>query len=220
MIELEPGARLRRGGRGDLDALLAIRAGLPMPRGARTRSGGFLLGSDPAVYGQLLAGGRVWLLEVAGEVVGFSVTLDDAALRRSALWDRREQVDWSQGLDPEALLGSRIAYFDQLAVLPDRRNRYWGVFLAVRALDELFADHDLVLTTTVVEPIVNDAALPLLVRAHARRLGVIEERYPEVGRVCSAIHLIDAAGYQAGLEALRARVSPRGRGSLDAVAFG
>src|SRR5690606_15432083 len=87
---------------------------------------------------------------------------------------------------------------DQLAVLPTTRRRYWGAALALRALAEQFDEggHDLALTTTVLEPIVNRAALPYLARVGARELGRVEEHYPGTGRVVSAIYGIEAARFR------------------------
>ena len=215
---LARGVRLRRGGTDDLSLLLAIRAGLPMPSSTTaTQSGGFLLGSDPSTYQRLLEVGLVWILELDGEAAGFTLCLADPVLRASPLWARRHEAQWSPALPMEALLSRRIAYFDQLAVLPGLRSRLWGAALALRALDELFdpqapaGEHDLVLTTTVIEPIVNAAALPYLARVGAQRIGTLDERYPAVGRVVSALHLIDAGAYRQHIGALARRPGPATR---------
>lgn len=206
IVELDAGASLRRAGPADLDAIVAIKRSLPMPRADQTGSGGFLLSSEFDDYGALLERARIWLLEIDGVAVGFSLTLDDPILRRSPVWARRDAIAWAPGFDVEAAMRARVAYFDQLAVLPAVRRRYWGAALALRALTELIdeAGHELVLTTTVVEPIVNRAALPHLARVGARRIGQIEERYPGVGRVVSAIYLIEAPGFHAQLARLAA----------------
>ena len=219
MIAFDDRARLRRGAAADLEAVLAIKRALPMPGRAETREGGFLLGSDPATYGQLLALGRGWLLELAGgEVVGFTLTLTDAMLRASPLWARREQITWTPGFDPEPLLDRRIAYFDQLAVLPKVRRRWWSAALALHALDELIdeLEHALVLTTTVREPIANQAALPYLARVGARQVGLLDEHYPEVGRIVSAVHLVEAPRYRERLKVL-AGGGPGTRRAIEAA---
>lgn len=198
IVALDDHACLRRATADDLDAIIGIKRSLPMPSAERTATGGFLLGSDVEIYGELLAVARVWLLEVDGQAAGFSLTLDDPVLRTSPIWARREAIAWQPDFDVDAALGRSIGYFDQLAVLPTLRRRYWGAALALQALAELIDDagHELVLTTTVVEPIVNLAALPYLARVGARRCGSIEEHYPEVGRVVSAIHVIEAERYR------------------------
>lgn len=207
IVHLDADARLRRATPADLDAIVAIKRSLPMPSGERTTAGGFLLGSEVEVYRELLELARVWLLEVDGRPAGFALTLDDAVLRGSPLWARREAIEWDPGFDVATALELRVAYFDQLAVLPTVRNRYWGAGLALQALAEQFevGQHDLVLTTTVLEPIVNRAALPYLARVGARRCGRIEEHYPDAGRVVSAIYAIEADRYREHLAALAER---------------
>src|SRR5262245_14882767 len=145
-VRLDDDASLRRATVADLDAIVAIKRSLPMPSGEQTTVGGFLLGSAMDVYRELLEVARVWVLEVGGEPVGFSLTLDDAVLRASPLWGRREAIEWDPGFDVELALRLRIAYYDQLAVLPTVRRRYWGAALALHALAEQFDEqhHDLV----------------------------------------------------------------------------
>jgi ribosomal protein S18 acetylase RimI-like enzyme len=219
MIALDDAARLRRATPDDLDALLRIKRGLPMPRGEQsTSAGGFLLGSEAEVYRELLTLARIWLLEVDGDAVGFSLTLDDPLLRASPIWARRSAITWDPSFDVETALGLRLAYFDQLAVLPAVRRRYWGAALALRALAEQFDDagHELVLTTTVVEPIINRAALPYLARVGARELGRLAEDYPGVGRVVSAIYGITVEAYREQLAALADAGRPATLRILDA----
>jgi hypothetical protein len=205
MIALDDHARLRRGVLADLGAVLAIKRALPMPSASEgaTNSGGFLLGSDERTYAELLMVARVWLLEVDDAAVGFSVTLPDPVLRASPVWARKDQIEWTDDFDPTPALALRIGYFDQLAVLPRLRSRYWGAALALRALAELIddEDHELVLTTTVLAPIVNRAALPYLARVGARMVGKLDERY-EVGPIVSAIHVIEADRYREHVERL------------------
>ena len=206
MIRLEPGARLRRTTPDDLDAIVAIKRSLPMPRAEQTSTGGFLLGSEAEAYRTLLAVARGWLLEVDGLAAGFALTLDDAILRQSPVWQRRATIAWDPAFDVAAATSRRLGYFDQLAVLPTVRRRYWGAALALRALAELFdeAGHELVLTTTVVEPVCNRAALPHLARVGARQRGRVEERYPDAGRVVSAVHVIERDDYRRHFAALAA----------------
>lgn len=226
MIALGDDAWLRRATLEDLDAVLAIKRALPMPHAgherSETSSGGFLLGSDAQTYAELLAVARMWLLEIAGVAVGFSVTLDDPVLRASPVWARRPLIQWHADFDPDAALARRIGYFDQLAVLPRLRSRYWGAALALRALAELIEDeaHDLVLTTTVLEPIVNRAALPYLARVGARTVGRLAERYEGVGPIVSAIHAIEAGRYREHVAHLHAGGLPATRRVIDASLLG
>ncbi len=192
ILQLDAGARLRRATPADLDAIVAIKRSLPMPRADQTASGGFLLDGELDGYRALLDHARIWLLELDGVAVGFSLTLDDPVLRGSPIWARRDAIAWEPDFDLAAAIKKRVAYFDQLAVLPAVRRRYWGAALALRALAEQIdeAGHELVLTTTVVEPIVNRAALPHLARVGARRVGQLEQRYASAGRLVSAIYAI------------------------------
>jgi hypothetical protein len=200
-------ARLRVADAGDVETILAIKRRLPMRRAVDgdVRAGGFLLGSDAEGYARAIRRGRVWLLEVDRSVVGFAATLGDAALRTSELWALRDAVTWLPGVDLAALLAGRLGYFDQLAVLPSVVARWMGAALALRAVTDLFEidGAQVVLTTTVVAPVVNRAALPYLARVGAVRIGALEEQHDEVGAITSAVYRIDRETCRAGLERVR-----------------
>ncbi len=215
---------IRRAGARDLEAIVAIKRRLALgPEPHRgTQRGGFLLGSDLEGYRTLLQVARIWILCLDHEPAGFAVTLADEALRASPVWARRELVTWDPDFDVEPALEGPLAYFDQLAVLPGLRPRYWGAALALVAMNDLLLPahthpHAHVLTTTVVEPMVNRAALPYLRRVGAREVGSIREHYPEVGWVRSALHLIAAQPYIAHIAELRADPRP-GRRRLMTLA--
>ena len=200
--DLHPGAdlRLRPAIAGDLEAILAVKQRLrlsheaaadaqPMPRG------GFLLGTSPAQYARLIAGGRTRVLTDRGVVVGFTTALADAELRASDLWQRRGQIDLGERA---ALLSALeqlpLAYLDQLALLPDPKYRLCGALLAYHAVAALFAEGSAVVITTVVDkPRRNLASRPLLQAVGALRVGSVAEHYPEVGAVTSDVFVVPSA---------------------------
>lgn len=195
-------AILRRGRPSDVEAMLSLKERLAITREDDGDEGGFLLGSSAEVYTQLCHARRVTLLEIGGELAGLATSLDDAMFRASDVWARKDRVAW-QDFSPAEVEADRVAYFDQLAVSPDFQSRYFGAMLALWTIEALFLEgHDHVLATTIVEPVVNSAALPLMEKVGARRIGRIEEDYHGVGRVTSVIHYIERARCHDALAAL------------------
>ncbi len=184
----------------DVPALSAIRAALSIrsssqrevagntvTSAAAPSARGFLLGSSPETYGSYVAGEAVMVAESGGRVVAYSVVLPDALLRRSEVYEKREQA----GLDPALLRRlerSRVAYYDQLAALPGFGPLAVG--LAYRHLLRSLEEHDALLATTVVEPVRNVAAVPLLLGVGFQPVGRIDEVYPEAGRVSSCVYAV------------------------------
>jgi len=173
----------------DLDGLVALREARAWsddaPLGA---PGGFLLGSDRDQYRAHLAGGHV-MVSVAngGGIDAFSVILDDDAFRASELWTRRHHADVPLELVAR-FEDARLAYFDQLVARP---GRAWAsARLAFTHMVDAMRRHDALLATTVVEPVVNAAALPFLREVGFDVVGHVEETYPRVGRLRSAVHLL------------------------------
>jgi hypothetical protein len=182
---------LRPAAADDVGGMMAVKRELRIGADAAgtAPAGGFLLGASAEQYAFFVEHARVLVLEGgAGEIGGFAVALPDAVVRASDLWARRRSIAWAGG-GWDAVEDERVGYFDQLAVRPSRRFRAYAPALALAALDGLAASgHRHVFATTVREPFVNTASLPLLRAAGARRVGEIEETYPEVGRILSDVH--------------------------------
>jgi len=172
---------VRRATMDDLPAMVAVREAL---RFGANRRGGFLLGTDRAGLEALIGAAQVLVL-CGPEVGGMAVTLGDAAVRASSLWARRAQVAW-RGFDPTRLEHGRVAYFDQLAVLPHLQGTGAAALLASTAVRQLLeAGTTDLFATTVRVPVENPAAWRLLERIGARRVGLIAEQHPDIGALVS-----------------------------------
>jgi hypothetical protein len=192
-------ARLRRARLEDLAAIVAIKEALRLAPGQRPERGGFLLGCSPDRYAQLIQCANVLLVEDAGEVAGFAVTLPDPLLKASDLWERRALIRWGKG-EGEPPPGDRVAYFDQLALRPGARRAHAPALALAAVRDLAQAGHDHLYATTLDEPVRNGAALPLLRAVGARCVGFVEEHYPEVGRVVSRLHYVALPQAMAAVE--------------------
>ena len=209
---------VRPGEPADLDGLVALRAArawrADAPAGAR---GGFLLGSDRETYRDHIAHERVMVTPaVAGGLDAFSVVLDDAAFRASELWERRRHADV-----PAELVArferARLAYFDQLVARP---GRAWaGARLAFHHMVDAMRRHDALLATTVVEPVVNGAAVPFLREAGFEVVGFVEETYPRIGHLRSAVHLLTRDAFERRMARPDARRFAALVGAMESDAF-
>lgn len=204
----DPSIVLRPATHADVPAMMTIKAALRLGAGGGER-GGFLLGASEDGYHALIDGGVVRVLVFADEVVGFASALPDRALRASPLWERRPQIAWEGDFPAAAIEAAKIGYFDQIAVLPQSGPRLFAAALALRTLFDLLGDgHEHVITTTVEAPIVNRAAHAFLDRIGARKIAAIDEVYPEVGALTSAIYYLHAAVIHARVAAARASGRP------------
>jgi len=167
--------------------------------GASTR-GGFLLGTDADGYARRIREGEVWVMD-DGVVQGFAIALPDAPFRASDVWRRRDAVRW-EGVDPAALEGERLCYFDQLAVRRGSfRNRRWGALLAFHTARRALQHHDHLVTSTVSAPVLNLAAVPYLLRLGATRVGRLDEHHEPIGPLVSDIWRITRAAFEARVAA-------------------
>lgn len=172
----------------DVAAFLDIKRALRLDS-SRPAEGGFLLGASADAYAWYVQHAQVRVLEDAGgRIGGFAVALPDAVLRATDVWARRHQIAWDGG-GWDALERAKVGYFDQLAVRPERRCRIYAPALAAAAVRALAAEgHRHVFATVVREPVRNTASIPLLHAAGARRIGQIDETYPEAGRILSDVY--------------------------------
>ena len=188
---------IRRGRAADVPAMLALKAQLRFQEGeARTTRGGFLLGSSEAGYRQRLRDGLVWVLEDT-QLQGFAIVLPDAAFKCSELWQRRQHV--AGPVDVSAYEAMSLGYFDQLAVRPGASRRYSAALALTAMIDLMRTGADAMITATVVEPVVNLAAVPFVQRMGGVCVGRLDEHTPEVGPLVSEIWLVSRAGYEGWL---------------------
>lgn len=173
----------------DVDGMLRIKRELKLDPTGGAPGGGFLLGATREQYEFLVANAQV--LALAGDdgaLGGFTIALPDAVLRATDVWSRRRSIAWGDG-NWDALEDARVAYLDQLAVLPSRRHRTYAPALALAALERLVATrHQHLFATVVRKPVINLTSPPLLHAIGAARVGTIDEEYPEVGRVLSDVY--------------------------------
>lgn len=174
---------------GDVEGMLRIKRELKLDSAGDAPGGGFLLGATREQYEFLVASAQVLALTDDDDALGgFAIALPDTVLRATDVWARRRSIEWGDG-NWDALESARVAYFDQLAVLPGRRHRTYAPALALAALERLSTTgHQHLFTTVVREPVMNLASPPLLHAIGAARVGSIEEDYPEVGRVLSDVY--------------------------------
>jgi len=186
---------VRRAEIADLDGLVALRETRAWRDDALPGApGGFLLGSDRDQYREHVARGRVMTSQGRdGGVDAFSVVLDDAAFRASELWAQRHHADVPAELVAR-FEGARLAYFGQLVARP---GRAWAsARLAFHHMVDTMRRHDAMLATTVVEPVVNAAALPFLREVGFEVVGHVDEIYPRIGRLRSAVHLLTRDAFE------------------------
>ena len=187
----------------DVDSIMAVKQAL---RHVDDERGGFILGSPRELYCTWVKTAVVKVLQTEqananrlGEVseapgiVGYAICLPDAVVRQSELWQKKDHIAFSIPID--SIVKEKIAYFEQLAVLP--RYRRYVAKLLVATLDVIFAQgHQHLFSTTVSEPFNNQAAQGLYKRGAAQTVGYLREHYPEYGTIVSQLHYMPRANYQ------------------------
>lgn len=186
--------RIRKGVPADAAAFVAIKEHLPFSGTAGTATqGGFLLGTDEQTYAIYIANSFCLVAEIEGQVVGFGIAFDDAMLRQSDVWQRRDQVQWT--IDITSFENRCLGYFEQLAFL--KGHSRLALQLAYNLTKWVFdTGVSAIFTTTVREPVKNLAAVPYILGVGGVIAGSIDETYPGVGRIKSDIYLMEASTFK------------------------
>lgn len=182
----------------DIASLVAIKNSLK-PDNMQARSG-FILGSDRITYHTWIKNAVVRVLQVGDKIGGYAICLPDAVLRASPLWHKREQIVWTSEspFRLDDMEHSKIAYFEQLGVLPAYRQ--YALFLAMHVLDTIFtAGHKHLFLTTLRSPLLNRAVFGLLGRCGAQVVGQVREHYPAYGHLVSDVHHLPRSDYHKAL---------------------
>lgn len=184
----------------DAGAFIQIKNQLPMPSiSEETNQGGFLLGTDQNTYQTYIQHAYCLTAEKGGSPVGFGILFPDQMVRQSELWGKRKNVHWS--IDLAALENKRVCYFEQLAFLKGHRKMV--LLTAFHLVAKAFEDgHEVLLTTTVREPILNLAAVPFIKAAGGKLVGNIDEVYPGIGQINSDIYTIERSDFYQKLKVL------------------
>ena len=171
----------------DVEDMLEVKRSLAFSQtgGVSTR-GGFLLGTDADGYRSRISQHLTWVIDDNG-VKGFSIVLPDQALRAAEIWGRREEVQWT--IDPQPIESCTLGYYDQLAVMRGKWRRLAPVIAIVSIMDFMRTNPDYLLSSTVVKPVTNLAAVPYLQFLGGKKVGVLDEVDPTVGQLVSDIWL-------------------------------
>ena len=181
----------------DIPEMLQVKRNLVLSESEEVSTrGGFLLGSDEAGYRLRIAQQLTWVIDDDG-VKGFSIVLPDHALRASDIWARRDEVQWT--IDPAPIEASSLGYFDQLAVLPGPWRSLAPVLAIVSIMDFMRHKPDYVISSTVIKPVINLAAVPYLQFLGGKQVGVLDEVDPVIGQLVSDIWLAPRQGIEAFL---------------------
>ena len=181
----------------DIPGMMEVKRALPMPDGIATTEGGFLLGTTAEEYRRFIEEAHVLVLEddTTGVIDGFAVVFGDSLLRKTEVWQKRELVSWDREIT-EKQLAQSLGYFEQLAVLPQEGSRFYATLLAYHGIETAFKQADLLFTTIVRKPVLNLAAVPLLKKVNAERLGSIDETYPVVGQIVSDLWMLSKDNFE------------------------
>ncbi len=159
----------------------------------RSIQGGFLLGTDLETYKDYISSGNCLTAITDDEIVGFGIAFSDTIFRSTAIWHRRHLIQGDMDLTQWA--NRTMCYVEQLAVLPGHSRI--ALSLAYRLVEAMFrSGHDLMITTTVSQPCLNLAAVPLILAVGGHKIGQIDEMYPQIGPITSDIYIVEADQFE------------------------
>ena len=192
----------------DAVAMVAIKNRLSFKNiNGTTTTGGFLLGTTLQTYQEYIANDYCLVAENEYQIIGFGIILKNTTLQQSDIWTKRHAANWE--IDITEYESPNVCYFEQLAFL--RGYTRVVIRLCYHLLQLAFNTHENLFTTTVSSPILNLAAIPFIEKAGGRKIGSINEVYPEIGLILSDIYLIEKHIYikrleQSGLQPLLNRI--------------
>ncbi len=168
----------------------------------RSTVGGFLLGTDLETYKKYISHGYCLTALSNDEIIGFGIALNDALFKSTDIWHRRHQIHGD--LDLTQWTNRTLCYVEQLAILAGRSRL--ALQLAYHLVDGMFqTGHEVMITTTVSKPVINLAAIPLILAVGGRKVGQIDEEYPHIGPITSDIYIVEAAQFEERTQSNRLR---------------
>lgn len=185
--------KIRKARTEDVKGFMDVKNQLPFKyTDENTTTGGFLLGTNEETYLNYIQNDYCLVAEKDEQIIGFGIVLKDESVRKSDVWERRKEANWT--IDIDDYEEEKICYFEQLAFLKGYSRQV--LRLAYHLVSYAFKQgHQHLFTTTVKFPITNLAAVPYILKASGNKVGNIDEIYPIIGRIQSDIYLINAKEY-------------------------
>jgi hypothetical protein len=90
--------------------------------------------------------------------------------------------------------------------LPNSAYRVYAKYLAFSVTHRIFQSHESLFTTVLQYPVVNTAALSFIKVVGFDWVGVVDEVYPEVGRIRSDVYHLDRNTFEKALDTPRFRI--------------
>jgi hypothetical protein len=137
--------------------------------------------------------------------VGFAIVMRHDTLIQSELLKRAEQVQWEAAFR-QRFDAQRIAFFEQLGMLPDATYRVYAKYLAFSITWQVLQTHDALFTTVLQYPFVNTAALSFIKVVGFQLVGVVDEVYPEYGHIKSDVYHLERQTFERHIDQPRFKV--------------
>ena len=200
---------LRPAGLADAAALLDIkdRIRLKLESATSRQLGGFLLGTSLVEYEQFIRRDVVLVAEsdCPQQVVGFAIVMQHDTLMQSELLKRAEQVQWEAAFR-QRFDARRMAFFEQLGMLPDAAYRVYAKYLAFSITWQVLQTHEALFTTVLQYPFVNTAALSFIKVVGFEYVGVVDEVYPDYGRIKSDVYHLERPIFERKIDQPRFKI--------------
>lgn len=200
---------LRPAGLADAAALLDIkdRIRLKLESATSRQLGGFLLGTSLVEYEQFIRRDVVLVAEsdCPRQVVGFAIVMQHDTLMQSELLKRAEQVQWEAAFRQRFDV-RRMAFFEQLGMLPDAAYRVYAKYLAFSITWQVLQTHEALFTTVLQYPFVNTAALSFIKVIGFEYVGVVDEVYPDYGRIKSDVYHLERPIFERKIDQPRFKI--------------
>lgn len=193
----------------DAAALLDIkdRIRLRLETATSRQLGGFLLGTSLAEYRQFIQHDVVLVAEsdCPRQVVGFAIVMQHDTLMQSELLKRAEQVQWEAAFR-QRFDARRLAFFEQLGMLPDAAFRVYAKYLAFAVTWQILQTHEALFTTVLQYPFVNTAALSFIKVVGFQHVGVVDEVYADYGRIKSDVYHLERRTFERTIDQPRFKI--------------
>ncbi len=195
--------RLRFATEDDVEQMLSIKSQLILPETATDMNrGGFLEESSREEYLFFIQQAYVLLLEDLrlNAPVGFIIGIPNETLHRTPLWDMRNSVQWNDPTTAQKILESKVGYFEQIAVLPNKAYKLYAPALGL-AMGKILSDqHQFVLAAVVHKPMQNLAAMSLHEGLGGRKIGEIEQEHSSLGQFSRVIYCHEKSIFRLNFE--------------------
>jgi hypothetical protein len=180
---------------------IATQVKLQLHKAKTYQQRGFLIENSLEQYQYFIAHDDVLVVKdtLSNHTIGFSIVLGFETIEKYGIQQKAEKINWKKSFINN-FKQRKFAFYEQIAFLPRYSKSLYVLYLGFISLWRTFKQYDDLFGAVVRYPIQNKAPMQFIEYMEWRKVGSINENYPEYGQIGYDIYYLDRRSFEEKLK--------------------